>query len=372
VTAEQLYLVLIAALAALLLLLSGFLIGTRNRPRRGKPDAVPLPPGAEALAPAFAELRTQLGDVRGQIEELRRAGAAEEEWRRQQDEAREAIQRVERSLTQLGQLPTLQQSLQDQVANALRDLASIRELQSAERQRWERENAAFESLQRLTAVMLGSSTSGAAGERIVQEVLDTLPPQWRIAHHSVNGKDVEFAVRLPDGLILPIDSKVVAQSDLDTLDRERDPERRQRLQRDIQAKVLDKASEVRKYIDDRSAGFAIAAVPDAAYSISGPILSEAYQKHRALVLPYSLLAPFVLMVYEQHRHGGDLDAARAGRLLADAQQHLETAAQTLNTHLSDALTRLSNARDRLSRELAAATTALEQMRGAASEGDAVP
>ena len=357
-----------AGLAILLLLLLGYLVGSGARARRAKAGApVELPPGAEALAPAFAELRTQLGELRAQVEEVRRGEAAAESARRQQEQAAQALVRVESSLASLAHLPTLQQSLQEQVGGALRDLAAIKELQSAERQRWQREDDAFTALQRLTSVMLGSSTSGAAGERVVQEMLDTLPPQWRIARHTVNGREVEFAVRLPDGLILPIDSKVVAQADLDALDRESEPQRRARLERDIQAKVLNKAAEVRRYVDERSAGFAIATVPDAAYTVSGPVLSRAYQEHRALVVPYSLLVPFVLMVYEQHRHGGDLDAARMGRLLADTQTHLEAAAQALNGHLSGALTQLANARDRISRELAAAAAALEQMRGSTSD-----
>jgi DNA recombination protein RmuC len=365
VTNEQI-LGISVGLAALVLLLLGYLVGSRVRARAGKPGLAPvaLPPGAEALAPAFGELRAQLSELRGQIEDVRRTGAEAAGRRSQEDQAWQALARVENSLTQLSQLPTLQQSLQEQVTGAVRELSGLRERVVEERQRWALEDDAFSRLQRLTAVLLGSSTSGAAGERMVQEVLGNLPPQWVVTNHTVSGRRVEFAVRLPDGVILPIDSKVVAQSELDALDREQDDDARKRLEDGIRAQVLQRASEVRKYLDDRSAGFAVAAVPDAVYRLSGTILPRAYQEHRALLVPYSLLAPFVLMVYEQHlRMGtGDLDSQRLARLLADASNHLSQALQEVNGRLSGAITQATNARDALSRELAAAAGALEQVR----------
>lgn len=359
--------IVVVALAGVVVLLLGAVTGALMRGRGGKRFPVQLPAGAEGLAPAFAELRAQLGELRGQLEDVRRAGAAAEARRGQEDAAFGAIARLEQSLTKLDAVPTLQQSLQEQVGSALRDLASLRELQAATAARWTREDDAFASLQRLSAILGGSSSSGAAGERIVREVLDSLPPQWRITQHVVAGKPVEFAVKLPDGLILPIDSKVVGQADLDELQAEQDAERRKRKEKDIRDQVLQKAGEIRKYIDDRSVGFGIIAVPDPAYDVSGPILSKAYQEQHAIVVPYRLLAPFVLMVYEQHRHTGAYDDARVGRLLLDAQTHLERAAQVLNGTVSTALAQLTNGRDRLNGELAAAGIAMDQARVSGEE-----
>jgi DNA recombination protein RmuC len=363
-TTEQMLWTGIATLAVVVLLLLGYLLGSRGRGRAAKGEVVALPPGAEALAPAFSELRAQLNEVRGQIAGLQQASAAESERHKSEDQAWDRLSRVETTL------PTIQQSIQAQIAEAMRDLGTIKELQAAERQRWGTEDSAFESLQRLSAIMLGSATSGAAAERVVEGAFDGLPPQWRINNHTVNGKTVEFALRLPDGMILPIDSKLVAQSDLDALEKSQDNRQREHLKREIQRKVLDKAAEVQKYVDGRSVGFAIAAVSDAVYALSGPVLPEAYQKHRALLVPYSLLRPFMLMIYEQHQHGGDVDAAQLARLVGEAQRHLGEASSVLNGHLSGAVTTLTNARDKLGRELAAAAGAIEQIRGASDTPDA--
>jgi DNA recombination protein RmuC len=328
-------LMLAAGLGGMLLLVVGVLLGALLRSGR-KAGAVSLPPGAEALAPAFRELREQLGAVRDQV-------------------------------AQLNPLPAQQTHLQGQLDAALRDIGEIRRVQAGDQQRWTRADEGFAALQRLNATLLGSATAGSVGENYVESALGTLPPQWRINNYKVAGKVVEFAIRLPDDLILPIDSKVVAQTELDALEREGDPDKRKPLEQAIQQKVLRKAEEVRKYVDERSVGFAIAALPDAAYRCASGVLPQAYQQHRALLVPYSLLAPFVLMVYEQHRHVGNLDAARLGALLASAHHHLNKASATLNGGLTTAMTQLSNARDEVRGELNAAANAVAQMRSSPAE-----
>jgi hypothetical protein len=302
---EQILLIAVAALAGVILLLLGILIGGRGRRKPVAADAqVSLPPGAEALAPAFAELRSQLGEAQRTLAEVRQQFAADE-----------------------GRRPHEEQRAQ----------------------------GSYEILQHLSATLLGSARAGAAGERIVGEALHALPPQWRINDHKVGNKVVEYAIKLPDGLILPIDSKVVAQSDLDELDRIEDPRKRDAKEKQIRGDVLRRVAEVRQYVDGRTPGFAVAAVSDAAYQLCGDILPAAYKDYQALVVPYSLLAPFVLMIYEQHRRSGvDLDAAQQAQALADAETHLKRATDELNGRMSSALTQFRNGYEELNQELARA------------------
>ena len=353
-------------LLAIVLVLVGFLLGRRGR-GASKDGALALPPGAEALAPAFAELRGQLAQVHEKVQTLGAAVQADAARYGMEDQAWRAIQRVETAMASLGPVPDVQRGLQSQVADALQTLALINDVQ---RRRLEQENEAHAALQRLSAVLLGSSTAGAAGERLVRETLDHLPAQWKVTNHLVGGKRVEFAIRLPDGLLLPVDSKVVAQSKLDGLSHAADDRERERLGAGIVAEVEGRVAEVRQYVDERTPGFALAAIPDAAYSLCGAILADAFQKHRALIVPYSLLGPFVLMVYEQHRRSAtDVDSALLARSIAAAETHLERAQAELNGRLSDALTRFSNGRDALRGELAAAAQALAQLRSAGSTGE---
>jgi DNA recombination protein RmuC len=302
----------IAILGVAVCILLGYLVGTRRRGQvAGTVNAAPvsLPPGAESLAPAFQTVLGQLNELRGTLDEVR-------------------------------------------------TVAKIEEAREVERRR--AQDQAYETLQRLSGMLQGSARSGATGERILRERLEALPAQWLIRNHAVSGQPVEFAVKLPDGLILPIDSKVFARDELAELDREQDIKRREALEKRIANEAVDRAREVRKYVDERTPGFGIAAIPDAAYTVCGSVLPRAYTDHRVLVVPYGLVLPFVLMVFEQHRRSGvDLDSAQVAHLLADIESYLGKASQVLESHLGGAITQLGNARDKLKSELGAATHALE-------------
>lgn len=349
------------AILLLLVVVLAYLAGRRARPAGEKGALVALPPGAAALAPAFGELRGQLAQVQERVQALDSASAAR---RGTEDQVWEAIRRIETAVASLGQLPAAQQSLQIQVADALQTLSLINEIQQ---RRHKSEDQAFSALQRLSAVLLGSATAGAAGERLVQDALAHLPAQWKVMDHAVAGSRVEFAIRLPDGLTLPVDSKVIAQAQLDAHAQTGDADERRRIERGISADVLRRTGEIRQYVDERTPGFAIAAIPDAAYALCGDILADAYQRNRALIVPYSLLGPFILMVYEQHRRAGvDFKSAEVAQVLADLETHLAAAQGELNGRLSEGITRMTNARAALQGELAAASQKIARLRAASN------
>ena len=66
---------------------------------------------------------------------------------------------------------------------------------------------AADSLRRLEAVVAGSATRGAAGENILARALAQLPPDLLEVNVAFGNKIVEYALRLPGGRLLPIDSK---------------------------------------------------------------------------------------------------------------------------------------------------------------------
>src|SRR5438034_3453685 len=92
-----------------------------------------------------------------------------------------------------------------------RDVALVRDalgrFQAGEEERRHREEQAWTSLHRVAAVLAGSQKAGRTGERVLAEVLGSLPPSLLERDYRVNGRIVEFALILPDGKRLPIDSK---------------------------------------------------------------------------------------------------------------------------------------------------------------------
>jgi len=110
------------------------------------------------------------------------------------------------------------------------------------------------------------------------------PTEWQIRNFSVGNKRVEFGLRLPNNLILPIDSKWPATNLLEQFTNCEEPTERRKLKVQIENVVLTKAKEVRKYIDPHlTESFAIAVIPDAVYELSSGILVQAFQQNVVLV-----------------------------------------------------------------------------------------
>src|SRR5438445_12770814 len=100
------------------------------------------------------------------------------------------------------------------------------------------EDDARQSLRRLEAVIAGSATRGAAGENILEEALRHLPPEMLQRNLWVSGKVCEFALRLPGGKLLAIDSKWTSSAALEEISlQEAEPARRTQLAAAIEKEV---------------------------------------------------------------------------------------------------------------------------------------
>src|SRR5438105_1963626 len=76
---------------------------------------------------------------------------------------------------------------------------------------------ARQSRRRLEASIAGSPARGAAGENILEEAFRHLPHEMVQRNVWVNGRVVEFGLRLPGGKLLPIDSKWPSSAALEEL-----------------------------------------------------------------------------------------------------------------------------------------------------------
>ena len=148
-------------------------------------------------------LQHSLQQVQGEIVRLAR----------QQDDLRQDVTRGrEASVLQLADTA---REIQTQLGNAHRALAEVKALEVGRAQKLDQ---AADSLRRLEAVVAGSSTRGAAGENILARALTQLPPDLLELNVAFGNKIVEYALRLPGGRYLPIDSKWTSVGVLERLD----------------------------------------------------------------------------------------------------------------------------------------------------------
>jgi DNA recombination protein RmuC len=268
--------------------------------------------------------------------------------------------RIERLADALGR-----QSLDDQaVREGLgRVRAALEEMRLKAEERRLSEERGWEAIRRLESVLVGGSARGKAGENVLEEALGQLPAGMVVRDFRVNGRVVEFALVLPDGRRLPVDSKWTAGPILEALDGEDDPGAREAASRRVEDEVARRAREVAGYLEaSLTTPFAVACVPDAAYAACRRAHAEAFARGVVLV-PYSTALPVLLSLFAlASRHGG---AADAQACLAELDGLIEAMELTLENKVTRATTMLQNAADEW-------RTSLGRARGALARGRAGP
>ena len=252
---------------------------------------------------------------------------------------------------------------QDQAGQHLSALNNqLTELQTYAKARQDLEQRTAESIRRLEAIIAGTQTKGVAGENIIDFVFAQLPPEWQVRNFQVGNKTVEFGLRLPNNLVLPIDSKWTATHLLERLLASEDPGEQQQLKSQIEKAVLGRAREVRRYIDPSvTVSFGIAAVPDAVFDLCTGIQVEVLQANVVLV-SYSMFVPYLLLVFQTMlKTSQNIDLQKLSAYLDSAQGSIQALQSELEGRFSRALTMLGNSRDEIRVHLSKVSSGLTSL-----------
>ena len=204
--------------------------------------------------------------------------------------------------------------------------------------------------------------SKSVGElNLIRSVL-FVPPSMLASDFRVNGKVVEFGLRLPDGRRLPIDSKWSAVAELEAMEAEEDPTRRDACARKVEKSVSARAKEVGQYIDTSvTAPVAVAAVPDAAYQVLSRAHTEAFMRG-VVIVPYSSALPIIMFLYALVERFGD--AADVQAALAEVGTLLDTMDAIVENKFSKAGTMIANGADEFRSSLGKARGSIARARHA--------
>jgi DNA recombination protein RmuC len=239
---------------------------------------------------------------------------------------------------------------------------ALEDLAVRDRERRQRERESADVVRRLTAVLSGAGRSGRAGENVLREQLAQLPPSMLVSDLRVNGKVVEFALLLPDGRRLPIDSKWPASAELQALEAATDPIERDARARDVERIVALRAREVAQYLDaSLTAPVAVAAIPDAAYGALRRAHADAFARG-VVIVPYSTALPVVLFLSAIVGRYGEAGDART--CLAEVATLVGAMEGVLENKVARAATMLANGADEFRSHLGRARGSLARARSA--------
>lgn len=268
--------------------------------------------------------------------------------------------------TRLVETDTVAKGLAEATSAIHSDLSRAREvlvaLQAAARSRQDLEYRTAESVRRLEAVIAGTQTKGAAGENIIEVVFAQLPADWQVRDLRVGNKTVEFGLRLPNNLVLPIDVKWAATDLVERFLAAEEVDEQQRLKSAIERVVLSKVREAAKYVDPHlTTDFGVAAVPDAVYDLCSGVQVKAFEMNVVLV-SYSMFVPYLLLVFQMVlKTSRNVDVQRLNSYLQSARSHMDALQGELEGRLSRAITMLSNGRDDMRAHLSALSGGLTRL-----------
>jgi DNA anti-recombination protein RmuC len=300
-------------------------------------------------------LKERVEEVRQKTESL----ANFPELRARLDQARDELTRLSENLNSVrGFLSnTVHQQVTRQIEETLKTLTRLEEkLRSTSDDQIARLE---EEIGRISDILRGRR-GGAAAERIVDELLSVFPEGWVKQNVHLGGGKVEFAVVLPGDYYVPLDSKFVGAEILAKQDYEADQKKSQK----IQEKIKEQAKKIVEYLrDPKVPGFGIAAVPDSVYAMCRSAIREVASEHQVVVVPYSLLVPFVLSLYLiAQRLGISVRSTDTSQLIGSARDALRRAREALE-NMEKEINTVKRQRDRALDELRNAERALNALIG---------
>jgi DNA recombination protein RmuC len=242
--------------------------------------------------------------------------------------------------------------------DATRQVLELLQVRDEERRATDAEQR--EIVRRLATVLAGGQSKGRAGEHMLREHLGQLPPSMLSSDFRVNGKVVEFGLRLPDGRRLPIDSKWTAVAELEAMEAEEDPTRKDACARKVEKAVASRAKDVAQYIDTSvTSPVAVAAVPDAAYQVLSRAHAEAFMRG-VVIVPYSAALPIVMFLYALVERFGD--AADVQAALAEIGTMLDSMDAIVENKFAKAGTMINNGADEFRSHLGKARGSIARAR----------
>ncbi len=238
--------------------------------------------------------------------------------------------------------------------------ASMSELLGKFEERRRLEEQATGAVGRIERLVAGSWSKGRVGENLLGAALGEFPPDMVQRDFTLGGRVCEFALALPDGKFLPIDSKWPGVETAARLEDEADPLVREELRRRVEKIVCARIREVAGYVDvSLTAPLAVMAVPDAVYACCRKAHRLA-KDARVLIVSYSLAVPVLLAVWNLYgTYAREVDQVQLLARVQDVSFHLQEMGDRIEGQLSRGLKMAGNAVVEMRTLVTSARTSLE-------------
>lgn len=222
---------------------------------------------------------------------------------------------------------------------------SIAEVRVLAKNREASEETSAETLKGVEGILTGTQSKGTVDGNIVDLTFTLLPVERQIRNVSVGGKTIECDIRLPNNLVLPVDSKWAGTAVCEEFLAAQNTKERLAEKAQLQGTVAARASEIKKYIDPNlTTSFATAAMPDPIYELCFEVAPELLKQNVVLV-SYGLFIPYLLLLFHTTaKRLGKPDLKRLDAYLRTVENNVKTLQPELEGRFSRALVMLDHSR----------------------------
>ena len=235
------------------------------------------------------------------------------------------------------------------------------------------EKQTADSIARLETIIAGSGSKGAAGERVLENLISKLPTEWQVQNFRIGNKPVEFGLKLSNGLILPIDSKWAATNLLEQFSASTDLDEQKKLREQIERIVINKAKEVQKYIEPNiTTSFGVAVIPDAIYDIC-PTVNLETRKNNVVIVSYSMFLPYLLLIFDTVlRTSRTINMEKLNANVQAVQKSIADLGEEIEGRYSKAITMLEYSKRDLKGHIGKANNALTNIQMTSNQSSTIP
>ena len=221
--------------------------------------------------------------------------------------------------------------------------SSLTAISSRMEERKNLEEGALMAVRNIERLMLGPQSRGRSGENLLAAALAELPPEMLDRDFRLGGRVCEFALRMSDGRVMPVDSKWPEPDVALELEASPAPAHREELRRRIEKRVCERIKEVSSYIDPSvTVPLAGVAGPDAAYACCRRAHATA-RSMRVIITSYSLAVPQLMSIWLMHQSfARDLDEDLLITRVHDVRECLKSLDARIEGQLSRALKMAEN------------------------------
>ena len=275
------------------------------------------------------------------------------------------------TLSNISELKTLTSGLSEattamrsELSNAKSDLSELQARSRAERLY---EFQVKEAINRLEIILSGIQSKKISSIDYFETLFANLPAEWQVHDLEVAGKLINFGIRLPNGLILPVDNNLNNGNFLEQYLATKEDAEQLRIKKEIEGIIFKDARDLSELLgSEKINDYGIIIVPDLIFDLCFNVQSSVI-KWNVVLVSYSMLVPYLLLVFQTElRSCTSIDLNKLDNYLQSTIENVNAIQDELDGRLAHSIELVGESRDEIRNQISSLLGRFENLQIGAS------